>query len=40
MDCAAIGDAVACGLGAYNLTTFSDLITITSNQKEDDDNEQ
>ena len=40
MDCAAIGDAVACGLGTYNLTTFSDLITITSNQKEDDDNEQ
>ena len=30
MDCAAIGDAVLCGLGTYNLTTFSELLTITA----------
>lgn len=30
MDCAAVGDAVLCGLGTYNLTTFSELLTITA----------
>lgn len=30
MDCVAIGDAVLCGLGTYNLTTFSELLTITA----------
>lgn len=30
MDCAAIGDAVLCGLGTYNLITFSELLTITA----------
>ena len=30
MDCAAIGDAVACGMGTYNLKTFSDLLDIIS----------
>lgn len=29
MDCAAIGDATECGLGTYNLTTFSDLLKVT-----------
>lgn len=29
MDCAAIGDAVACGLATYNLTTFADLLEVT-----------
>lgn len=28
MDSAAIGDAVACGLGTYNLNTFSDLLKV------------
>lgn len=28
MDCAAIGDAVACNLATYNLTSFSDLLKI------------
>lgn len=28
MDSAAIGDAVACGLGTYNLSTFSDLLKV------------
>lgn len=28
MECAAIGDAVKCGKGTYNLTTFSDLLKI------------
>ena len=31
MDCAAIGDAVGCGLGTYNLATFSDLLKIVKN---------
>ena len=26
MDAAAIGDAVACGLATYNLSTFGDLL--------------
>lgn len=30
MDCAAIGDAVATGLGTYNLTTFSDLLKVVA----------
>ena len=30
MDCAAIGDAVASGLGTYNLTTFADLLKVTA----------
>ena len=30
MDCSAIGDAGLCGLGTYNLTTFSELLTITA----------
>ena len=29
MDCAAIGDAVASGLGTYNLSTFADLLKVT-----------
>lgn len=29
MDCAAIGDAVKCGLGTYNLDTFADLLKVT-----------
>ena len=28
MECAAIGDAVKCGKGTYNLSTFSDLLKI------------
>lgn len=28
MECAAIGDAVSCGLATWNLTTFSDLETV------------
>jgi beta-phosphoglucomutase len=28
MDCAAIGDAVACGLGTYNLKSFKDLLKV------------
>ena len=28
MDSAAIGDAVACGLGTYDLTAFSDLLKV------------
>ena len=28
MECAAIGEAVKCGKGTYNLTTFSDLLKI------------
>lgn len=28
MDCAAIGDAVSCGLATYNLTTFADLLDV------------
>ena len=31
MDCAAIGDAVGCGLGTYNLATFSDLLKVVEN---------
>lgn len=30
MDCAAIGDAVACGLGTYRLKTFADLLDVVS----------
>lgn len=30
MDCAAIGDAVASGLGTYNLTTFADLLKVVA----------
>lgn len=29
MDCAAIGDAVASGIGTYNLETFADLLKVT-----------
>lgn len=29
MDCAAIGDAVASGLGTYDLETFADLLKVT-----------
>lgn len=29
--CAAIGDAVGCGLGTYNLATFSDLLKVVEN---------
>lgn len=29
MDCAAIGDAVKCGLGTYDLDTFADLLKVT-----------
>ena len=29
MDCAAIGDAVASGLGTYNLNSFSELLNVT-----------
>lgn len=29
MDCAAIGDAVKCRLGTYNLDTFADLLKVT-----------
>ena len=28
MDCAAIGDAVKCGKGTYNLSTFADLLNL------------
>lgn len=28
MDSAAIGDAVGCGKGTYNLTTFADLLKV------------
>lgn len=28
MDCAAIGDAVSCGLATYNLTTFGELLDV------------
>lgn len=28
MDCAAIGDAVKCGMADYNLSTFSDLLRV------------
>ena len=31
MDCAAIGDAVGCGLGTYNLATFSELLKVVEN---------
>ena len=30
MDCAAIGDAVASGLGTYNLSQFADLLKVTA----------
>ena len=30
MDCAAIGDAVASGLGTYNLSAFADLLKVTA----------
>lgn len=30
MDCAAIGDAVASGLGTYNLFAFADLLKVTA----------
>ena len=30
MDCAAIGDAVACGMGTYNLKSFADLLEVVS----------
>ena len=29
MECAAIGDAKSCGLAAWNLDTFSDLLKVT-----------
>ena len=31
MNCAAIGDAVGCGLGTYNLATFSELLKVVEN---------
>lgn len=30
MDCVAIGDAVACGMGTYNLKSFADLLEVVS----------
>lgn len=32
MDCAAIGDAVASGLGTYNLNSFSELLNVTEGE--------
>lgn len=32
MDCAAIGDAVASGLGTYNLNSFSELLSVTEGE--------
>lgn len=32
MECAAIGDAVSCGLATYNLTAFRDLIEVVQGQ--------
>lgn len=28
MDCAAIGDAVKCGMAEHNLSTFADLLQV------------
>ena len=33
MDCAAVGDAVSCGLATWNLNTFSDLKNVISSEQ-------